>query len=306
VTAPSIGQRSTDIRLSKRRCVLSLGTTTAVQHVTTMERPTTGPADHDRGYGLSRPERRDRTEDLLRRLRHCTSPEERHELIEELVIVNLGVADAVVSRYRSRGIPTEDLRQVAYMALVKAAQNFDSARGCDFLSYTVPTIRGEIRRHFRDLGWAVRPPRSIQETQQKIAGCESELYQQLGRAPRPTEIADHLGMELEQVIDALGANGCFAPASLDAPSSVDAEESVGVRLGELDPGFDLADARATLAPLLAKLSRREQLIVEMRFLRGCTQAEIGEEIGVSQMHVSRLLARLVARLRDELKVEFAA
>jgi RNA polymerase sigma-B factor len=225
---------------------------------------------------------------------------------DELVRLNMPLARDLARRFRGRGIADDDLEQVAYVGLVKAVKGFKPDKGHEFISFAVPTIRGEIRRHFRDLGWAVRPPRSIQETQQKIAGCESELYQQLGRAPRPTEIADHLGMELEQVIDALGANGCFAPASLDAPSTVDAEESVGVRLGELDPGFDLADARATLAPLLAKLSRREQLIVEMRFLRGCTQAEIGEEIGVSQMHVSRLLARLVARLRDELKAELAA
>ncbi|WP_343907269.1 SigB/SigF/SigG family RNA polymerase sigma factor [Nocardioides aquiterrae] len=221
---------------------------------------------------------------------------------EELVRINMPLARDLSRRFRGRGIADDDLEQVAYVGLVKAVKGFKPETGNEFTSFAVPTIRGEIRRHFRDLGWTVRPPRSIQETQQKISGCESELYQQLGRAPRPSEIAAHLGLELEQVIDALGANGCFAPASLDAPSLADADESVGQRLGELDPEFDLAEARATLAPLLAKLSRREQLIVEMRFFRGCTQAEIGAEIGVSQMHVSRLLARLVARLRAELTV----
>jgi RNA polymerase sigma-B factor len=230
--------------------------------------------------------------------------EARRAMIEdELVRLNMPLARDLSRRFRGRGIADDDLEQVAYVGLVKAVKGFSPDRGHEFVSFAVPTIRGEIRRHFRDLGWTVRPPRSIQETQTKIAGCEGELYQQLGRAPRPSEIADHLGLELEQVIDALGATGCFAPASLDAPGHGEDDDTVGMRIGDMDPGFDLAEARATLAPLLARLSRREQLIVEMRFFRGCTQAEIGKEIGVSQMHVSRLLARLVARMREELMAD---
>ena len=233
---------------------------------------------------------------------HATASQARQAAIEDdLVRLNMPLARDISRRFRNRGIADDDLEQVAYVGLVKAVKGFSPDRGHEFVSFAVPTIRGEIRRHFRDLGWTVRPPRSIQETQAKIAGCESELYQQLGRAPRPSEIAEHLDLELEQVIDALGATGCFAPASLDAPGVAE-DETVGQRLGDLDPNFDLAEARATLAPLLAKLSRRERLIVEMRFFRGCTQAEIGKEIGVSQMHVSRLLARLVARMREELTV----
>jgi RNA polymerase sigma-B factor len=231
----------------------------------------------------------------------ATTPHERASVEEEIVRVNMPLARELSRRFRNRGIADDDLEQVAYVGLVKAVKGFRPERG-EFLGFAVPTIRGEIRRHFRDLGWTVRPPRSIQETQQKIAGCETELYQQLGRAPRPSEIASHLGLELEQVIDALGAQGCFAPASLDTPVGEEGDETTGTRLGEIDQGFDLAEARAMLAPLLSKLSRRERLIVEMRFFRGCTQAEIGEEIGVSQMHVSRLLSRLVARFREELTV----
>jgi RNA polymerase sigma-B factor len=231
----------------------------------------------------------------------AATPGERASIEEEIVRVNMPLARELSRRFRNRGIADDDLEQVAYVGLVKAVKGFRPDRG-EFLSFAVPTIRGEIRRHFRDLGWTVRPPRSIQETQQKIAGCETELYQQLGRAPRPSEIASHLGLELEQVIDALGAQGCFAPASLDTPVGDEGDETTGQRLGQIDQGFDLAEARAMLAPLLSKLSRRERLIVEMRFFRGCTQAEIGEEIGVSQMHVSRLLSRLVARFREELTV----
>ncbi|WP_460834711.1 SigB/SigF/SigG family RNA polymerase sigma factor [Nocardioides hungaricus] len=234
--------------------------------------------------------------------RAATTPGERATIEDEIVRHNMSLARELSRRFRNRGIADDDLEQVAYVGLVKAVKGFRPDRGHEFLSFAVPTIRGEIRRHFRDLGWTVRPPRSIQETQQRIAGCEAELYQRLGRAPRPSEIAAHLEIDLEQVVDALGAQGCFAPASLDVPAGEKGDETAGQRIGGVDPGFDLADARAMLAPLLSKLSRREQLIVEMRFLRGCTQAEIGEEIGVSQMHVSRLLSRLVARLREELAV----
>lgn len=246
------------------------------------------------------PESRSETTSRLFAERATATQAERAAIEDELVRQNMPLARDLSRRFRGRGIADDDLEQVAYVGLVKAVQGFDPSHGTEFAGFAVPTIRGEIRRHFRDLGWTVRPPRSIQETQHKISGCEGELYQELGRAPRPSEIAAHLGMDLEQVIDALGANGCFAPASLDAPSLSDGEDSVVARLGGVDPEFDLAEARATLAPLLAKLSRREQLIVEMRFFRGCTQAEIGAEIGVSQMHVSRLLTRLVTRLRQEL------
>jgi len=232
--------------------------------------------------------------------RDAATAAEREGIEEELIRTNMPLARELARRFRNRGIADDDLEQVAYLGLVKAVKGFKPERGHDFLSFAVPTIRGEVRRHFRDLGWSVRPPRSIQETQQKIAGCEADLYQQLGRAPRPSEIANHLGLEREQVIDALGAQGCFAPASLDAPVGEEGDETAGQRIGQFDPGFDRAEARAMLAPLLSKLSRRERLIVELRFFRGCSQAEIGAEIGVSQMHVSRLLSRLMARLKDEL------
>ena len=248
-----------------------------------------------------------RTEETVRLFaERAEAPEyRRSEIEDQLVRLNMPVAVDATRRFRSRGIATEDLEQVAYLGLVKAVRGFDPDRGHDFLSFAIPTIRGEVRRHFRDLGWTVRPPRSIQETQTKIIASEPELYQLLGRAPRPSDIARHLDLDIEVVIDALGASGCFAPASLDAPSHDDAE-ALGPRLGFTDPGFDHAEARAVLIPVLAKLTPRERKIVEMRFFRGCTQSEIGKEIGVTQMQVSRLLSRLLARLREELKVELVA
>jgi RNA polymerase sigma-B factor len=248
--------------------------------------------------------RADQTEELFAR-RADADPDERADIDDQLIRLNMQMAVDATRRFRGRGIATEDLEQVAYVGLVKAVKGFDPDRGHDFLSFAVPTIRGEVRRHFRDLGWTVRPPRSIQEAQTKIVACEGELYQQLGRAPRPSEIAAHLGLELDLVVEALGASGCFAPASLDAPTHEDGEPA-GHHLGHTDEGFDHAEARAVLQPVLARLSKRERTIVEMRFFRGCTQAQIGEEIGVTQMQVSRLLSRLLARLRQELSLEAAA
>jgi RNA polymerase sigma-B factor len=230
---------------------------------------------------------------------------DRSRLDDELIRLNMRVAVDATRRFRGKGIATDDLEQVAYVGLVKAVQGFEPERGHDFLSFAIPTIRGEVRRHFRDLGWAVRPPRSIQETQTKMIACESELLQRLGHAPRPSDFAAHLGLEFDAVVEALGASGCFAPVSLDAPVGAD-EESLTDRLGGDDAGFDLAEARAVLAPLLARLTPRERKIVEMRFFRGCTQSEIGREIGVTQMQVSRLLTRLIARMREELELTLAA
>jgi len=225
--------------------------------------------------------------------------DERHRLEDEIVRVNMSVASDCARRYRGRGIANDDLDQVAYLGLVKAVRGFDAERGHDFLSYAVPTIRGELRRHFRDLGWTLRPPRSIQELQGRILAAEGELVQELGRSPRPSDIARHLDVDLEQVLDALAANGCFKPASLDAPVP-DGEEGIGDRLGDLDPAFDEAEARMTLATVMRGLTPRERRILELRFYGGCTQAEIGADIGVTQMQVSRLLDRLLARLRERL------
>lgn len=227
------------------------------------------------------------------------APNDRETLLEEAVRVNMCVASDCARRYRGRGIPAEDLDQVAYLGLVKAVRGFDPDRGCDFLAFAVPTIRGELRRHFRDLGWTLRPPRSIQELQSRILAAESDLAQELGRSPRPSDLARHLDVDLESVLDALGASGCFSPTSLDAPVP-EGEDALGERLGSLDPAFNRAEARVTLHAVLRGLTPRERRILELRFFGGCTQAEIGADIGVTQMQVSRLLNRILARLRERL------
>ena len=248
-----------------------------------------------------RSRRAQRTAELLRAIADTTDEQERHQLVDELVVVNLGVARSIAIRYRNRGISVDDLEQVARLGLVKAAQAFDATRQNDFLAYAVPTIRGEVRKHFRDHGWSVRPPRRIQELQSRIMAAAADLTQELGRSPRPSEIARHLDADVEEVHEALSADGCFSPSSLDRRVSDD-ENSAS--LGDLLPGEDheqeAAEARLMLAPVVRRLGERDQLILHLRFFKGWTQEEIAKEIGVTQMHVSRLLNRILQELRSEL------
>jgi RNA polymerase sigma-B factor len=247
---------------------------------------------------LARLSRREATQRLFT-LAEAATGAERTALEDRVVELNMQIAVDVARRYRSRGIAIEDLEQVAYLGLVKAARGFDPERPSDFLSYAVPTIRGEVRRYFRDHGWTVRPPRTVQQAQARITAVESDLCQELGRAPRPSEIAERLELDLDLVVEALGANGCFSPTSLDA-TTADGDGGIGDRLGDEDASFDGAEARVALKPLLAHLDSRERIMLEMRFFRGATQAEIGAALGITQMQVSRLLSALLARLRDDL------
>ena len=234
-----------------------------------------------------------------------TEGDERQGHQDEIVRLNMAVARDCARRYRGRGVATDDLEQVAYVGLVKAVRGFDPDRGFDFLAFAVPTVRGELRRHFRDLGWALRPPRSIQELQTRILAAEADLTQELGRSPRPSDFARHLDVDLEHVVDALGASGCFAPTSLDLPTG-DGDAALGDQLGGLDPGFETAEARVTLAAVMRGLTPRERRILELRFFGGRTQAEIGADIGVTQMQVSRLLNRILSRMRDKMLADAAS
>lgn len=248
-----------------------------------------------------RTERSDRTLDLLQRLAATHDETERHQLIEDLVLVNLGVAHAIAMRYRNRGISSDDLEQVARLGLVKAAQGFDPMRQNDFLAYAVPTIRGEVRKHFRDHGWTVRPPRRIQELQSRIMAAATELTHALGRSPRPSELAKHLESSVEEIEEALSADGCFSPSSLDRPvSDEDGSAALGDLLPSQDADQDAAEARLMLAPAIRRLGERDRLILHLRFFKGLTQEEIAQEIGVTQMHVSRLLSKILSELRSEI------
>ncbi len=234
------------------------------------------------------------------RLTSTTNTDPAHDE-SALVMANLGVAQSIARRYRNRGIPLDDLEQVARLGLVKAARSFDPSRRTDFLAYAVPTIRGEVRKHFRDQGWMVRPPRRIQELQSRILAAASELTQELGRSPRPSEIAAALEIPMGEVEEALAADGCFTPSSLDRPVGPAADApALGDMLASQHDDHEAVDARVILGPAVRRLSERERRILHLRFFNGWTQEEIAREIGVTQMHVSRLLGKILSTLRSEL------
>jgi RNA polymerase sigma-B factor len=248
----------------------------------------------------SRHDRREATARLLARAADTDNDRERKRLRDEVVRLNLDVAVSVASRFRNRGVPDDDLTQVACLGLVKAAQRFDPTYAGDFLSFAVPTIRGEVRRYFRDHGWVVRPPRHIQEMQARIGAVEDELTQLLGRTARPDELASHLGEDEGEVVEALSANGCFVPTSLDLAVGTEERATLAERIASEDVGPFAVDARVILAPAVKDLSTRDQRILYLRFFEGRNQREIGDEIGVTQMQVSRLLARILRDLRRSL------
>lgn len=225
---------------------------------------------------------------------------ERQWLHTQVILLNRPVARRIAARYSQRGVELEDLRQVAEMGLVKAVARYDPAHGRGFLAYAVPTIRGEIRRYFRDSGWMIRPPRRIQELRGDVATTEEQLVQALRRFPRQTETAQQLGLTTRDLLEVQGARGCFRPASLDAPAREDAGLPMGELIGEMDGAYERIDNHQSLTPLLAALGSRDRRILELRFVHGWTQKEIGDHIGVSQMQVSRLLTAVLRRLRERL------
>jgi RNA polymerase sigma-B factor len=216
---------------------------------------------------------------------------------EELVARYLPLAHRLARRYQRTQEPLEDLVQVASLGLLKAIDRFDTEREV-FSSYAVPTILGELKRHFRDRTWSVHVPRGLQELALRVDRAVTELSLGRRRAPTVGEIAAAVGASEEQVLDALEAAGAYRAGSLDAPrSSEEGGESVADALGSEEGGFERAEERATLEPLLARVSPRARLVLTLRFGAGLTQAEIGERIGVSQMQVSRLIRQALARLR---------
>jgi len=216
-------------------------------------------------------------------------------LREQLVAAHLGLAEYLARRFANRGEPLDDLVQVASLGLIKAVDRFDPERGVEFSTYATHTIVGELKRHFRDKGWAIRAPRRMQELYLRLGKVVAILGQELGRSPTIAELAAEVKVSEEEVLEALEAGQAYRSTSLDAPS--EEGETLATRIGEEDPSMEIAESRATLSPLLAQLAPRERLILHMRFFDGLTQSEIASRLGISQMHVSRLLARSVAQLR---------
>ncbi|AKH86692.1 RNA polymerase sigma factor [Streptomyces sp. CNQ-509] len=221
-----------------------------------------------------------------------------------LIELNLALVKFAASRFRSRSEPMEDIIQVGTIGLIKAIDRFEPARGVEFPTFAMPTIIGEIKRFFRDTSWSVRVPRRLQELRLDLAKAGDELAQQLDRAPTVDELAERLAIGRDEVVEGMAASNAYTASSLDAqPEEDDSESTLADRIGYEDHGLEGIEYVESLKPLIAELTPRDRKILSLRFVANMTQSEIGEELGISQMHVSRLLSRTLVRLRKGLMVE---
>ncbi|MFJ9521028.1 RNA polymerase sigma factor SigF [Kitasatospora sp. NPDC101801] len=247
---------------------------------------------------------RDLTRVLLVRLAALEEGTREYSYVRaSLVELNLSLVRFALRRFGAHRDSMEDLMQVGSVGLIKAIDRFDPERGVEFTTFAIPTIVGEIRRHFRDTTWAVHVPRRLQELRLTLAKAQDALSQKLDRAPTVAELAELVGMSQEEVIEGLTAANAHSTDSLDVPAGDDDEGPgvLGARLGGTDERFALVEDLVSLQPLVAALPERDRLILSMRFTQEMTQSQIGERLGLSQMHVSRLLARILTQLRQGLE-----
>jgi RNA polymerase sigma-B factor len=237
--------------------------------------------------------------DLFRRFVESRDPTMR----EELVGIHLPLVEYLARRFRNRGEPLEDLIQVGTIGLLKAIDRFDLLREVEFSTYATPTIVGELKRHFRDKGWAVRVPRRLQELNLSLNKVVAELSQEIGRSPTISEIAAKVRLSEEEVLEGLDTSNAYAVISLDAPAGGEDAPTVSEHIGSEDESLEALEYRAALGPLIAELPERERRILYLRFFRGMTQSQIAARLGISQMHVSRLLNRTLGVLRAGLLAE---
>jgi RNA polymerase sigma-B factor len=251
------------------------------------------------------PEERDRSRELLLALSKLSADDPARQPIRDaLVESHLPLVEYLARRFAGRGEPLDDLVQVATIGLIKAVDRFDPDRGVEFSTYATPTIAGEIKRHFRDKGWAVRVPRRLQELKLALTRATADLTQELNRAPTVAELAKHLKLSEEEILEGLESAHAYSTVSLDAPDSDDDDgPAVADSLGMVDDALEGVEYRESLKPLLEKLPAREKKILMLRFFGNMTQSQIAGELGISQMHVSRLLARTLAQLRTGLLTE---
>jgi RNA polymerase sigma-B factor len=292
-----IGHLPGSPRPSSRRVGVVQGQDPCVRPATAARAP-----DEDRGG----PEAA--AQELLVRLRRLEPDDPRRVRLREQAITEyMPFAGRVASRYFNRGQPAEDLRQVAYLGLLKAVDGFDPDYGAAFLAYATPLIRGELRRYFRDFSWVVHVPRRIQELCMEVGPATETLRQRLNRDPTPGELAVSLGVGSREVLDAIGAAGLHRVAALDPRAEPDDEPgpTLGDLLGADDPGYQHVVDRETLKPLLMELPPDAKLILLMTYFHGMPQRQIGRQIGVSQMQVSRLLNSILATLRRRASPEAA-
>ncbi len=223
---------------------------------------------------------------------------------DQLIELHLPLVEYLARRFRNRGEPYDDLVQVATIGLIKSIDRFDLDRGVEFTTYATPTIVGEVKRHFRDKGWTIRVPRRLQELKLSLTKATADLSQRQGRSPTVAELAKHLDVSEEEILEGLQSANAYSAVSLDAPDGSDEDSpAVADSLGGVDDALEGVEYRESLKPLLERLPPREKRILLLRFFGNKTQSQIAAEIGISQMHVSRLLARTLAQLRDGLLIE---
>ena len=239
---------------------------------------------------------------MCRRLASLDDQSEQYRRQREQIIEQcLPLANNIARRFNNRGEPLDDLVQVARVGLLQALNRFDPENGAEFLAFAVPTMMGEVRRHFRDRGWAMKVPRRLKEIGLELNRSRDELSQKLQRAPTAGEIAAHLGIDYEEVVQAQIAFSCYSTMSSDAPTGTDDDDgrrTVATTFGDLDARYDKVLEIESVRPILAALPERERLVLNLRFFENMTQTQIARHLGISQMHVSRLLARSLAAVRE--------
>jgi RNA polymerase sigma-B factor len=243
---------------------------------------------------------------LFVRLAQLSKGSVEHTYVRDTLIeLNLPLVRYAAARFRSRNEPMEDIVQVGTIGLIKAIDRFDCERGVEFPTFAMPTIVGEVKRFFRDTSWSVRVPRRLQELRLALTKTSDELAQKLDRSPTVAELAIALGVSEEDVVDGLAVGNAYTASSLDSPPPEDdgGEGTLADRLGYEDAALEGVEYRESLKPLLAQLPPRERRIIMLRFFANMTQSQIGEDVGISQMHVSRLLTRTLTQLRDGLTAE---
>lgn len=244
---------------------------------------------------------KEKTRELFRRFKEEGDMDAR----EKLVMSHLNLVRFIANKFKNRGEPIDDLIQVGYLGLLKAIDRFDPSRGLEFTTFATPTIMGEIKRHFRDKGWSVRVPRRLQELSAKVNQATDTLTSQLQRSPTIAEIADYLDATVDEVLEAMESSSAYSSVSLEAPSGADDDDTPSVidRYATEDSDLAFTDDRIIIEEALASFSPRERDVIEMRFLKGMTQIEIAEKLGISQVQVSRLLRRTLKKIQDRIDPE---
>lgn len=244
---------------------------------------------------------KEKTRELFRRFKEEGDMDAR----EKLVMSHLNLVRFIANKFKNRGEPIDDLIQVGYLGLLKAIDRFDPSRGLEFTTFATPTIMGEIKRHFRDKGWSVRVPRRLQELSAKVNQATDTLTSQLQRSPTIAEIADYLDATVDEVLEAMESSSAYSSVSLETPSGADDDDTPSVidRYATEDSDLAFTDDRIIIEEALASFSPRERDVIEMRFLKGMTQIEIAEKLGISQVQVSRLLRRTLKKIQDKIDPE---